>query len=376
MPSSTSSSEVPYRQIPERDWVRVWLICVVLLVVAIAGWELKARSMQHLPGDYDEYTNFTAQWAEERSKLDSPNHDYRVLLLGSSRMLWAADLDILEHELGTRPLQLAIAGTGPALILQDIVENTDFGGVVLIGVTTFLFNRLDAGLFGQAALDWYAGASPSEYTGHRIHTFLSDYFGFIDDGFKLFELTDHYSDLPEREGSLDLSAGNWKLGHGYADRQTDMWPPVEEEGSFDNEQILAFWRDGLIREPESPDRMAEMAQSAVEFFRPLVEQLRMRGGDVVFVRMPSRGTYLDHDLATRYRELTWEPMSEGVDAVWVNTMDYEELSSELEIPEWSHLSRKSQDDFSRRIVPVLDQHYLEARGRSIHDIIDADASAD
>ena len=69
-------------------------------------------------------------------------------------------------------------------------------------------------------------------------------------------------------------------------------------------------------------------------------------------------------------------MSEGVDAVWVNTMDYEELSSELEIPEWSHLSRKSQDDFSRRIVPVLDQHYLEARGRSIHDIIDADASAD
>jgi hypothetical protein len=291
-------------------------------------------------------------------------------------MLWAADLDILEHELGNRPLQLAIAGTGPALMLRDIVENTDFDGLVVIGVTTFLFNRLDAGLFGQGALDWYAGASPSEYTGYRIHAFLSAYFGFIDDGFKLFQLSDHYSGLPERDGSRDLSAGDWKLGNHYADRQTDMWAPVEEEGSFDNEQILAFWRDGLIREPESPDRMGEMAQSAVEFFRPLVEQLRVRGGDIIFIRMPSNGTYLDHDLATQYRELTWEPMTQGIDAVWVNSMDYAELSSELEIPEWSHLSRRSQDDFSRRIVPVLDKQYLEVRGRSIHDVIDADASTD
>ena len=377
MPSSTSSSDVPYRQIPDRHWVGVWLICATLFVAAVAAWEIKARSMQHLPGDYDEYTNVTMHWAEERRKLDEPDHGYRVLLLGSSRMLWGADLDILEQELGTRPLQLSIAGTGPALMLQDIVENTDFDGLMLIGVTPFLYNNLGAGAFGQDALDWYAGALPSEYTGYRIHSFLSAYFGFIDDGFKLFQLIDHYSSMPEREGALDLSGGQWKLGHHYADRQTDMWPPVEKEGSFDNEQILAFWRDGLIRDPESPERMEEMAQSTVEFFNPLVEKLRIRGGDVVFIRMPSRGAYLDHDLATRYRELTWEPMSERiVNAIWINTMDYEGLSSELEIPEWSHLSRQSQDDFSRRIIPVIEQHYLERRGRSIHDIINVGATAD
>ena len=97
MPSSTSSSDIPYRQIPERNWGLVWLICAALVVAAVASWELKARSMQHLPGDYDGYTNFTKQWAEERRRLDEPDHDFRVLLLGSSRMLWAADLDILER---------------------------------------------------------------------------------------------------------------------------------------------------------------------------------------------------------------------------------------------------------------------------------------
>jgi hypothetical protein len=122
--------------------------------------------------------------------------------------------------------------------------------------------------------------------------------------------------------------------------------------------------------------MAEMAQSAVEFFAPLVEQLRARGGDVVFIRMPGSGKYLEHDLAANYRELTWDPMAEGFGAVAINTMDYPELSSELEIPEWSHLSRKSQDDFSRRIIAVLEQRYFEARGQSIHEIINKPDSGD
>lgn len=353
-----------------------WLICVVLVIAAVAGWELKAREMQHVPGDYDGFTNFTTQWAEERRKLDEPGHGYRVVLLGSSRMLWAADLDILEQGLGTRPLQLAIAGTGPALFLQDIVENTDFDGLVLIGVTPFLFNRLDEGFFGEEAIHWYESPSPSGLIGHRIHTLLSDHLGFLDDGFKLFELLDHYSTFPDREGAWDLNAGEWKLGHHYKDRQTDMWAPVEVEGSFDNAQILAFWMLGLGRPPEDEERMAKMADSAIEFFAPWVEQLRERGGDVVFIRMPSNGKYLDHDLAARYRELTWDVMADGVDAVWINSMDYDELSHDLQIPEWSHLSREDQDDFSRRIVPVLEQRYLEDRGKNVSDVIEASNRAD
>ena len=165
------------------------------------------------------------------------------------------------------------------------------------------------------------------------------------------------------------AAGGWKLGNHYEDRQTDMWGPVEVEGSFDNEQILAFWMRGLSRDPESPERMQEMVDTSVEHFVPLIEKLRARGGDAVFIRMPGNGKYLEHAIKTNYRELTWNPMTEGFDAVSINTMDYPELSSELEIPEWAHLSRKSQDDFSRLIVPKLKQIYVKERGHSIDDII-------
>jgi hypothetical protein len=371
MPSSTSSSDITYREIPDRNWSLALLICLPLLIVAMVAWESFARSMQHVPGTYTD--GFDAMWADERRRLDEPGNDIRLVLIGSSRILWAADLDIMEEGFGTRPLQLAIPGTGPALILQGIVEDTDFDGLVLVGVTPFLFNRLDEGFFGGAALKWYEGEAPSKRSGNAIHGILEDYFGFLDNGFALFDLIDHYSQLSDREGAIALNEEDWKLGNIYADRQTDMWPPVEVVDSFDNKQITGFWMGGLRRPPEEPEKMAELAASAIEFFAPLVKKMRERGGDVMFIRMPGSGLYLEHDLKTNHRELLWQPMVEGFDAPHINTMDFPELSSELEIPEWSHLSRKSQDDFSRMIVPFIETHYAQFRGQTIYETMGIEA---
>ena len=48
------------------------------------------------------------------------------------------------------------------------------------------------------------------------------------------------------------------------------------------------------------------------------------------------------------------PTMEQLGVPAINTMGYYELSSELEIPEWSHLSRKIQDDWSHLIVPYIE----------------------
>jgi hypothetical protein len=368
MPSSTSSSDITYREIPERPWPRLLAAALVFMVIAMIGWEILARSLQHKPGTFH---GFAERWAVERHKLDKPNN-YRVVLTGSSRVLWASDLDILEEGFGTRPLQLALPGTGPALIVEDIVNNTEFDGLLVVGVTPFLFNRLDEGFFGGAALKRYKSESPSQWSGAKIHGFLSKYFGFLDDAFDLFKLVERYSDFPVREGAENLMQKDWKLGDGVADGQMDMWPPVEQVGSFDNTQITNFWSGGLGRPPEKPERMAEMASETLAFFTPLVEKLRERGGDMVFIRMPSEGGYLKHDIKTDYRGLTWDVMVKDLGAPAIHTFDYPQLSTDLDIPEWSHLSRASQDLWSRDIVPVIEQTYEQYRGHSVYDIIKAE----
>lgn len=398
MPSSTSNSDInrsqdhseqeaiEYRQVPQQSWSVILVAASTILVVFMIGWELLARQMYHTPGSYQ--SSYDTMWAEERRKLDmdthpknnmdthsknnKDTHPIRLVLAGSSRMLWNADLNILEAGLHTRPLQLALPGTGPALIVEDIVENTEFDGLLLVGVTPFLFNRLDEGFFGGVALDTYKYQSPSNWIGSKLHDFLSDYFGFLDDAFALNQLLNRYTDLPIRPGAENLMSGDWKLGNVYADRQTDMWEPVEVEGSFDNTQMTNFWRGPghLEGDPMPLEKLEEMQKSSIEFFAPLVKKLQARGGDVIFILMPSSGLYMQFAEKNNYHENVWKPMIEAFDVAGINTMEIPELSSELDIPEWSHLSRTSQDIFSERIIAHIENAYHQHTQRSIYSVMD------
>ncbi len=368
MPSSTSSSKIEYRQIPEHLWGKIIITSLVLVFVMIIFWELLARSMHHQPGGY--LSGMDAMWAQERRKLDKPDHNIRVVLTGSSRMLWAADLNILEKQLGSRPLQLSLPGTSPALFVKDIVENTDFDGIILVGYTPFLFNWLTEGFFGKDALQRYHSESPAQWLSTKLHDPLAKNFGFIDEAFSLFELIDHYSSLPQRENSKILNQQGWKLGDTFEDRQTDMWAPVEQIGSFDNEQILNFWLRGLdLKKVKTAEQMQVMAEEAIAYFAPLVAQLQERGGDIVFIRMPSSGLYLERDILTNHKENLWLPIVNGLNVPAINTMDFPELSTELEIPEWSHLSRKSQDVWSSIIMSYIEKAYVEKRNKNINDVL-------
>lgn len=366
MPSSISNSKVVYRKVPQQPWAKIVIIAFVVVLLLLVGWELLARKMHHQPGGY--LSGMDAMWAQERRKLDNPEHDIRVVLTGSSRMLWAADLNIMEQQLGTRPLQLSLPGTSPALFVADIVENTTFDGIILVGVSPFLFNWLTDGFFGHDAFARYHDESPSQWLSTKLHDPLANKLGFIDEGFSLFELIDHYLILPQRENAKVLNQQGWKLGDTYDDRQTDMWAPIEQRGSFDNQQILNFWLPGIDK-IETPDEMANMAQEAIDFFSPLITKLQARGGDMIFIRMPSSGLYLEQDINSKHQQHLWLPMIKGFNAPAINSMDFDELSTDLDIPEWSHLSRKSQDEWSARIIPYIKDAYYTARKKDLNDVL-------
>lgn len=372
MLSSTSNSDstdiaIKYRNVPEQPWTKITLVAVVVVLLAMIGWEIFARLMQHTPGTFQ--SGFKEMWAQERKKLDVPN-DHRVLLLGSSRILWSSDLDILEQGFGTRPIQLALPGTSPAIFVEDIVNNTDFDGLIIVGVTPFLVNLIGPGYFGGPALDYYHNPSPADISGFYIHDFMSRYLGFLDEAFSLPELKNHYIQLPLREGAKVLDQQGWKLGNVYADRQTDMWPPVEKEGSFDNQQILNFWSLTInLNAPIPEDTQQEMNISLAEHFQPLVKKQRAKGGDIFFIRMPSSGDYREEELLNNYTENFWLPVMTQLDAPYLDSYDYPELSSNLEIPEWSHFTRKSQDEWSRNVVGHIERTYRDFRGVPLEALI-------
>ena len=118
MPLSTSNSKYQ-RNIPEQSWLKIVIVALAMAAITLVAWEALARKMHHTAGTYQ--SGMIPMWAYERRELDVPKNDIRVVIIGSSRILWASDLDILSQELGTRPQQLALPGTSPAIFLEDIL---------------------------------------------------------------------------------------------------------------------------------------------------------------------------------------------------------------------------------------------------------------
>ena len=109
---------------------------------------------------------------------------------------------------------------------------------------------------------------------------------------------------------------------------------------------------------------AELVTRAIEESRQAVDKIRARGGDVVFIRSPSAGAYLEREARNTPRDTTWEPLLQETGAFGIHFEDYPEMQG-LEIPEMSHLSRESATRFTRAYVGVLRERYVGLRPGSV-----------
>ena len=105
-----------------------FLIAISLSIIGLAAWESYWRSQGYSPNLNDDKT----LWAIQRSKVDKAT-DKQVLILGSSRAYFDIQLNEFEQHTGILPIQLASTGSSPLPIFNDIVENSDFTGTVIIG---------------------------------------------------------------------------------------------------------------------------------------------------------------------------------------------------------------------------------------------------
>jgi hypothetical protein len=147
MRSSTSSSRrltaadrpavaqpVPTRDVPVRPWRSMLLCALLLAVILTGGWEYYWRAFGAVPGFCDD----DALWARERRRIDTGEGNATVLI-GASRTFFDVQLDEWGRLSGRRPIQLAVDGTSPLFILEDLANDPLFTGRLLIGIAPDIF---------------------------------------------------------------------------------------------------------------------------------------------------------------------------------------------------------------------------------------------
>jgi hypothetical protein len=342
--------DVTVRVIPRARFTPAAWLVLALVTAGVAAWEWKMRSLGLEAGDLDDTPS---HWAVERKRLDTGDHD-GVVIVGQSRILFDTDLGVWKELTGRTPVQLALPGTNARPFLVSIAEDTDFKGLVLCDIQqeTFFSDRL-GGLpqFIGMEKKW-RDESPSEKFGHQVGLLLSRKFAFLDDQYSLFSLIEHIRIENDRAGEDGPYFDVWKLSESLDHRQYFLWHRIQKN-EYLREHARQAWSPpgGTERPPLPKDQIDKAIAETIAAIR----KIRARGGEVVLIRPPSMGPYLEREEHRAPRAATWDRLLRETGVFAIHFQDYPSMQG-LELPEWSHLTREDAARFTRAYVAVLMDH--------------------
>lgn len=322
-----------------------FLVALVLSAIGLVSWELYWRSQGYEP-TLDDNKHL---WAVERDKVNSLTEN-DVVLTGSSRVLFDIQLDEFEKVTGIRPIQLASAGSSPLPIFHDIVENTDFNGTVIVGVTPPLFFSTTFPQAGpwrrpQLRVDHYHKRTYANRVNHWLSiplqenlVMMSGHEEEADENIDLKGLLRRIK-LAERTGKPQYPPF-FEFGTIDIDRNTRMTERTATDTAFAN-VITNAWKFIITSDGPPPD-----VEGTTKFFAADAKKFMDRGGNLILVRPPSSGMFKGGESKFFPRDKLYDELVKITGAKSYHYEDYDELK-DMVCPEWSHLSAEDADIYTR-----------------------------
>lgn len=326
------------------------VIAIVLSMVSLTLWEIYWRSQ----GKYPTINDDKELWAVQRAKLKTLDQSDFVIV-GSSRVLFGIQLDTWEDETGRRPVMLASQGSSPLPVFRDIVENTDFAGTVIVGVTEGLFFSTTFPMAppwkrAQSKVDHYHNRTYAQRFNHWSGLPLETNFAFVS-----ISEEQWYDDIDLRSLLRRIRIGNRtgaiqrppfrNFSHVAVDRNVRMSEKTATDTAFAN-SIKRVWKFFGEHAPP-PDKEATMA-----FFLEDATKFQARGGNLILVRCPSTGGLRAAEKTVFPRTEFWDDLVLQSKTKGYYFEDYDQLN-QFECPEGSHLSAPDAEIFTLEFARIL-----------------------
>jgi len=347
MPSSISSSSLRPAAI----------IGLIVAIVLMSGWEVYWRSDGSVPG----YRNSEGLWAMERRRIDDGEGD-KTVIVGSSRIFFDTQLDVWEQESGERPIQLALEGTSPVTAMEDLADDPDFTGALLVGVAPeMMYTGFE---FRGGAFTRYKEEGPAQWLGQKISLLVEPYLAFYQTDYSLFTVIKRQP-WPAREGVF-ADEDVRRLAIYAKDRNARMYSKVETEEPY-AEIVKRGWAQyHRPIEELSEEELAENLENLEKQIGRAVaatKKLNARGVDVTFIRNPSEGFYAMSEPMYFPRAETWDVLIEKTSSLGIHWMDHEELQGYW-LPEWSHMTAIEADRYTKALYHVIQRERAKHENES------------
>ena len=323
------------------------ILALILTIGALALWENYCREsgfIAAVEGD-------KALWAEHRDRLRN-NDPQQVLLVSASRGHFDFQLNEWEEITGNRPIQLGAGGRGSGAVFQDIVENTEFSGTIIINVTPGLFfvppaDSVFGWRRGKAWVDYYYDRTYAQRLNQNLSYLLQPYFAFLTSD---MDGDPDLRSLIERikiPGSVKSGPPFPRFANVDADRNTTMMDRVVTDTAYAG-VIQRVWTHNY----DSINRLADAKPIIFQFYYDLLKKFKDRGGLVVFTRNPSHGGVRAHERQAHPRRDYWDLFIADSGCSGYHFEDYPQLS-QFFTPEWSHLSTPDAKKYTKEILKIM-----------------------
>ena len=314
--------------------MRAYLAGACFSIVFLGAGEAFWRSRGFTPSVQDT----AGLWDMLRHRASSTEGEC-VVLLGSSRTLLAINpLALAESLPGTLVLQLAIDGSSPLPVLRDLATDNAFDGTVVCEVAPTMF--FDPSRESERkSLEWvrhYHQRSRISDVETQLRLSIQRSLVIVRPELNPVHMVSDVvaASLP-RPGYTTVAASRFRFANFQLADSTQLAERWEER----------FTAMGKTPTPEEVASLcAEIAES--------VRAIRRRGGDVVFVRLPSSGDVARVEEERFPRALCWDQFAR-VSGIIALDCDKIPLLSGYACPDDSHLDGRDSERFSLAFGRVL-----------------------
>ncbi|MDT0553395.1 hypothetical protein [Urechidicola vernalis] len=326
-----------------------FFIALLLSVIALGYWEYHLRSQGYIAVIDDN----KALWAETYKKVQKASSE-DVVLLGSSRVHFDIQVDTWEKRAGIKPIMLASDGTTPTPVFKDIVNNTDYNGLVVIGIAPGLFftpNSRDVFFWNRAAvrLEHYYEGTYAQYLNHKVSIPLENSFAFLngneEDWNDDVDLKTMLEQIRIGERAQSPIPPFYNFAKVDLDRNVTMFEKTETDTAFAN-TIIKVWH--FLGKGAPP----AIKEPVIELYNELIPRFEARGGRVVFLRNPSTGgTRFGENMAIPRKDF-YDEFLKQTNSKGYHFEDYEQLN-QFDCPEESHLYTPDAKTFTAELVKIM-----------------------
>ncbi len=328
-------------------FVKAAVLTLVLVTTSIVSWELYVRS-KGFDASFDDDPSL---WCDKRKMVYEPA-DKATVFIGSSRIKFDLDIATWENITGDHAIQLACVGSSPIPVLENLANDKDFKGKLVVDVTEVLFFSTAPPNIEtpEKNIKYYKDRTPAQRASFELNHVLESRLVFLNK--EWLSLNAQLSNLriPNRPGVFEFPLFPPDFGRVKFSREEYMTERFMADTNQQN-QVRAIW-DFFRKMSKEPPASGGKLDSIFASVKNAVDKIKARGGQVLFVRTPSSGPFLMGEKMGYPREKYWDRLLAITGCPGIHFADYPAIANFI-CPEFSHLSQPDATVFTKNFIKIL-----------------------